>query len=79
MKKRKLTFESKNLVVDWIGFKIQGFVDVRPIAKYLFQKYGFNSTITKRIDGKCQSESLNYDSKNQFQVAFRAARISSRI
>ena len=71
MKKRKLTFESKNLVVDWIGFKIQGFVDVRPIAKYLFQKYGFNSTITKRIDGKCHSESLNYDSKNQFQVAFR--------
>jgi hypothetical protein len=34
MKKIKLTFESKNLVVDWIGFNIQGFVDVRPIATY---------------------------------------------
>ena len=71
MKQNKFTFQSKNLVVDWIGFKIQGFVDVKPIGKYLFQKYGFNSTIRKRIEGKCHSESLNYDSKNQFQVDFR--------
>ena len=71
MNPTKFTFQSKNLVVDWIGFKIQGLVNVQPIGKYLFQKYGFNSTITKRIEGKCHSESLYYDSKNQFQVAFR--------
>ena len=71
MKKIKFTFESKNLVVDWIGFNIQGFVDVRPIAKYLFQNFRFNSTIAKRINGKWKSESLNYASQNQFQVSFR--------
>ena len=71
MNPTKFTFQSKNLVVDWVGFKIQGLVNVQPIGKYLFQKYGFNSTITKRIEGKCHSESLYYDSKNQFQVAFR--------
>ena len=41
MSKNKLSFESENLVVDWIGFNIQGLVDrnqVEQIAKYLFQK-----------------------------------------
>ena len=71
MKKIKFTFESKNLVVDWIGLNIQGFVDVRPIAKYLFQNFGFNSTVAKRIKGKWKSESLNYTSQTQFQVSFR--------
>ena len=40
MTQNKLTFESENLVVDWIGFNIQGFVDrkqVERISKYLFQ------------------------------------------
>jgi hypothetical protein len=71
MNQNKFTFESKNLTVDWIGFNIQGFVDVRPIAKYLFQNFGFNSTIAKRINGKWKSESLNYASQNRFQVSFR--------
>lgn len=71
MKKIKFTFESKNLVVDWIGLNIQGFVDVRPIAKYLFQSFGFNSTLAKRIKGKWKSESLNYANQSQFQVYFR--------
>ena len=47
MTQNKLTFESENLVVDWIGFNIQGFVDrkqVERISKYLFQNFGFNST-----------------------------------
>ena len=57
MKQNKLTFESENLVVDWIGFNIQSFV--------------FNSTVAKRITGKWKSESLNYASQTQFQVSFR--------
>ena len=71
MNQNKLTFESESLVVDWIGLNIQGFVDVRPIAKYLFQNFGFNSTVAKRINGKWKSESLNYASQTQFQVSFR--------
>jgi hypothetical protein len=71
MLQNKLSFESENLVVDWIGFNIQGSVDLKPIARYLFEAFGFNSTIAKRINGKWKSESLNYDSQNQFQVSFR--------
>jgi hypothetical protein len=71
MNQNKLTFDNENLVVNYISFNIQGFVDVRPIAKYLFQNFGFNSTIAKRINGKWKSESLNYASQNQFQVSFR--------
>ena len=41
MEETRLTFESKNLVVDWIGFNIQGFVDPEPIANYLFRNFGF--------------------------------------
>lgn len=74
MSENKLSFESENLVVDWIGFNIQGLVDrnqVEQIAKYLFQNLGFNSTIVKIINGKWKSESLNYTSQNRFQVSFR--------
>ena len=44
MKQNKSTFESENLVVDWIGFNIQGLLDrkqVKQIAKYLFQNFGY--------------------------------------
>ena len=71
MQETRLTFESKSLVVDWIGFNIQGSVDLKPIAKYLFEAFGFNSTIAKRINGKWKSQDLKYDSKNQFQISFR--------
>ena len=74
MNQNKLTFESENLVVDWIGFNIQGLIDrkqLKQIANYLFRAFGFNSTIIKRINGKWKSESLNYDRQNQFQVSFR--------
>ena len=64
MKQNKLTFQSQNLVVDWIGFNIQGSVDLKPTAKYLFEAFGFNSTIAKRINGKWKSQDLKYDSKN---------------
>ena len=70
MKKIKFTFESKNLVFDWIGFNIQGFGDVKPIAKYLFQNFRFNSTIAKIINGKWKSEALNYASKDSETAKF---------
>jgi hypothetical protein len=71
MKQNKLTFESQNLVVDWIGFNIEGLTDLEPIANYLSESLGFNSTIVKKINSKWKSESLNYDKLNKFQVSFR--------
>ena len=71
MNQNKLTFESQNLVVDWIGFNIEGLTDLEPIANYLSESLGFNSTIVKKINGKWKSESLNYDKLNKFQVSFR--------
>jgi len=69
MNQNKSTFESENLVVDWIGFNIQGLLDrkqVKQIAKYLFQNFGFNSTLALGSDGK--EEILFKDSKNKYQV-----------
>lgn len=70
MSKNKLSCKSGNLQVDWIGFNIQGFADIKPIANYLFQNFGFNSTFTLGADGK--QETLFSNSKNKFQVYFRA-------
>lgn len=67
----KLSFESENLVVDWISFNLQGSVAITPIANYLFQAFGFNSTITRIIKGKWKSKDLNYNSMNKFQISFR--------
>ena len=72
MRQNKLTFESENLVVDYISFNIQGLVgrkQVKQIAKYLFQNFGFNSTLALGSDGK--EEILFNDSKNKYQVYFR--------
>lgn len=55
MLQNKLTFESENLVVDYISFNIQGLVgrkQVEIIAKYFFQILGFNSTFAKGSTGK---------------------------
>ena len=71
MNRNNLSFESQNLVVDWIGFNIQGLTDLEPIANYLSESLGFNSTIVKNINGKWKSKSLNYDKLNKFQVSFR--------
>lgn len=65
--RNKLSFESENLVVDYISFNIQGSIDPKPIAKYLFQKFNFNSTI-----GSNETETtLFFDNTNQHQVSFR--------
>lgn len=67
MKEKKLSFASENLVVDYISFNIQGLIDPKLIANYLFQNY----TIEKRINGKWKSESSNSARQNQFKVSFR--------
>lgn len=72
MNKNKLTFESENLVVDYISFNIQGLVDrkqVERIAKHFFQILGFNSTFAKGSNGK--EEDLFFDYHNQHRVSFR--------
>ena len=77
MIKNKLNFESENLVVDWIGFNIQGFVEkkqIKQIAEYLFQNFRFNSIFAVGLDGK--EEVLFKDPKNDYQVSFRLYRYS---
>ena len=72
MKENKFTFQSQNLVVDYISFNIQGLVDrkqVERIAKYFFQILGFNSNFAKGSTGK--KEDLFFDFQNQHQVSFR--------
>ena len=72
MTQNKLSFESENLVVDYISFNIQGLVDrkqVEIIAKYFFQILGFDSTFAKGSTGK--EEDLFFDFRNQHRVSFR--------
>ena len=71
MLQNKLSFESENLVVDYISFNIQGLIDPKLIANYLFQNFGFNYTIEKRINGKWKSQSSNSARQNRFKVSFR--------
>jgi hypothetical protein len=69
---KKFTFESENLVVDYISFNIQGLGDrkqVEPFAKYFFQILGFNSTFAKGSNGN--EEDLFFNFQNQHQVSFR--------
>ncbi|WP_297691731.1 hypothetical protein [uncultured Eudoraea sp.] len=69
----KLTFESENLEVDWIGFNIQGLLNQKQleiIANYLFQNFEFNSTFAIGFGGR--QENLLWNSKNKYQVSFRA-------
>lgn len=78
MNQNKSAFESENLVVDWIGFNIQGLLDrkqIKQIAKYLFQNFGFNSTLAVGSDGK--EEILFNNSRNKYQVFFRIYKYSN--
>jgi hypothetical protein len=63
-----LNFKSENLVVDWISFNVKGFIDSKLIARYFFQRFNFNSTISTNQDRK--KNYLFYDKKNQYQVSF---------
>ena len=69
MSKNKLTFESENLVVDYISFNIPGSDNTESIAKYLFEKFHFNSTFAKGQNGT--TDDWFYLTRNQHQVSFR--------
>ena len=69
----KLNFKSENLTVDWIGFNIQGLVDikqVKQIAEYLLLNFGFNSYQESGKLAKPVKELIFLSSDNQFQVLF---------
>ena len=77
MIKNKLSFESENLVVDWIGFNIEGLVnrkEIEIIANYLFRNFGFNSTFAIGSDGK--EKILFNNPNNKYHVYFRTYRYS---
>ena len=71
MNQNKLTFQSENLVVDYISFKFQDLEDCTKtkIADYLF-KIGFNSYQESGKLTKPIKEPILVNSKNQFQVCF---------
>lgn len=69
MSKNKLSFESENLVVDYISFNIPGYDNIKSIAKYLFENFNFNSTFAKGQNGTTQD--WFYLNTNQHQVSFR--------
>jgi predicted DNA-binding transcriptional regulator AlpA/ribosomal protein S24E len=71
MKQNKLSFESENLVVDYISFKFQKLENStqKKIADYLF-KLGFNSYKESGKLTKPIKESILVSSKNQFEVCF---------
>jgi len=85
MNRNKLSFKSGKLDVDYLTFNIQGTGDlgdlklIKRIANYLFQAFGFNSTITRIIKGKWKSKDLNYNNINKFQVSFRQHQYDSKI
>lgn len=69
--KNKFTFESQNLVVDWISFKFQDLDNptIINIANYLFN-IGFNSYQQSGKLAKPIKESIQVSLNNQFEVLF---------
>ena len=77
MNRNKSSFKSENLIVDWIGFNIQGLVnqkEVEIIANYLFRNFGFNSTFAIGLDGK--EKILFNNPNNKYHAYLRAYRYS---
>jgi hypothetical protein len=74
MNQNKLSFESKNLVVDYISLNITGFMDpgsMDKIASYLSELFEFNSTLRKGNVDKSKEEIIFYDPKNSHKVCFK--------
>jgi hypothetical protein len=74
MNQNKLSFESKNLVVDYISLNITGFMDpgsMDKIASYLSELFEFNSTLMKGNVDKSKEEIIFYDPKNSHKVCFK--------
>jgi len=71
MKQNKLSFESENLVVDWISFKFQYLDDSAKIniAKY-FLKLGFNSFQESGKLAKPIKEPIFISPDNKYEVLF---------
>ena len=71
MKENKLTFQSQELTVDWIGLKFQNLDNFtqKKLAKYLC-KIGFNSYQESGKLAKPVKESIFLSSDNKFQVLF---------
>jgi len=71
MQQNKLSFESENLVVDWISFNIKELTDPKQIAKialYLSKSFGFNSQIKENYEN--HFEDLIFENKNRGKVSF---------
>ena len=67
MNPNKLTFESENLVVDYISFNISGCTDPEPIANYL-SEFGFNSIL--KSNEKTRAKVLISKIENYHDVTF---------
>ena len=71
MTQNKLSFKSKNLIVDWISFKFQhlGNSTEAEITNYLL-KLGFNSYQKSGKLAKPVREPIQVNSSNKFEVLF---------
>jgi hypothetical protein len=71
MNQNNLTFDSENLVVDWISFKFQHLEDStkKKIANYLF-KFGFNSYQESGKLAKPVKESILVSPENKLEALF---------
>ena len=71
MKENKLTFQSQNLIVDYITFKFQDLDNLHQtkIANYLF-KLRFNSHQESGKLAKLIKEPILVNFKNQFELCF---------
>lgn len=70
MNSNTLTFDSQNLVVDYITFKFQeAQCDQNTIADYFFN-LGFNSYQESGKSAKPIKQSIFIDSKNQYEICF---------
>ena len=69
MNQNKLTFQSENLVIDYISFNIPGSDNTESIAKYLFDHCNFNSTLF--IEATGLKESFYSKPSNKDEIEFR--------
>lgn len=69
MNQNKFTFDTDNLVVDWISFKFQHLDKINQIADYFFKK-GFNSYQQSAKYTKPVKEPIFITSDNEFEVLF---------
>jgi hypothetical protein len=71
MTQNKLTYESENLVVDWISFKFQNLESFNQenIAQYLFD-IGLNSYQESGKLAKPVKEPIHVNHTNKFEVIF---------